>query len=48
VVDFANDGHLVVGLHFAGAPHIRNWAHALASLARHLDPLDLHWRDFAA
>jgi hypothetical protein len=46
VVDFANDGHLVVGLHFAGAPHIRNWAHALASLARHLDPIDLHWRDF--
>jgi hypothetical protein len=46
VVDFGNDGRLVVGLHFAGAPKIANYAHANARLRVTLAQLGLTWKDW--
>ena len=46
VVDFGNDGRLVVGLHFAGAPKVANYAHASARLRATLADLGLTWKDW--
>ncbi|HBL31847.1 MAG TPA: hypothetical protein DD490_33915, partial [Acidobacteria bacterium] len=46
VVDFGNDGQLVVGLHFAGAPKLANYAHANARLQPALANLGLLWKDW--
>jgi hypothetical protein len=46
VVDFQNDGLLVVGLHFGGGRDSRNWAHCLARLVDQLADLDVEWREF--
>ena len=37
VVDFANDGATVMGLHFGGKSRAENWAHALAALRPELE-----------
>lgn len=46
VVDFGNDGQLVVGLHFAGVPRQANYAHANARLHARLADLGLTWREW--
>jgi S1-C subfamily serine protease len=46
VVDFGNDGRLVVGLHFAGAPKLANYAHANARLRATFGELGLTWKDW--
>jgi V8-like Glu-specific endopeptidase len=46
VVDLGNDGQLVVGLHFAGAPKVTNYAHANARLRPTLADLGLTWKDW--
>jgi len=46
VVDFGNDGQLVVGLHFAGVPKEANYAHASALLRGKLGDLGLTWKEW--
>jgi V8-like Glu-specific endopeptidase len=46
VVDLGNDGRLVVGLHFAGAPKKANYAHANARLHETLADLGLAWKEW--
>ncbi len=46
VVDFGDDGLLVVGLHFAGQRKVENYAHASAELRGALEGLDLTWKDW--
>jgi V8-like Glu-specific endopeptidase len=46
VVDFGNDGRLVVGLHFAGAPKKANFAHSNARLHETLGDLALSWKEW--
>jgi V8-like Glu-specific endopeptidase len=46
VVDLGNDGRLVVGLHFAGAPKKANYAHANARLHDVLGELGLTWKEW--
>lgn len=46
VVDFGNDGRLVVGLHFAGVPKQANFAHSSACLRDPLAGLGLGWKDW--
>ena len=46
VVDFGNDGRLIVGLHFAGTPKVANYAHANARLRATLADLGLTWKDW--
>ena len=46
VVDFGNDGRLVVGLHFAGTPRTTNYAHANARLRATLAELGFTWKDW--
>jgi serine protease len=46
VVDFGNDGRLVVGLHFAGAPKLANYAHANARLRATFGELGFTWKDW--
>ena len=46
VVDFGNDGQLVVGLHFAGIPKEANYAHASALLRRQLGDLGFTWKEW--
>jgi V8-like Glu-specific endopeptidase len=46
VVDLGNDGRLVVGLHFAGAPKVANYAHANAPLRVTLANLGFTWKDW--
>ena len=45
VVDFANDGATVMGLHFGGKSRAENWAHALAALR---PELEAHGATFAS
>jgi hypothetical protein len=45
VVDFAIDGQLVAGLHFAGAPKKQNFAHGNARLHPTFEGLGLTWKD---
>jgi hypothetical protein len=46
VVDLGNDGRLVVGLHFAGAPKKANFAHSNARLHETLGDLALSWKEW--
>ena len=46
LVDFGNDGRLVVGLHFAGAPKKANYAHANARLRATFGELGFTWKDW--
>jgi V8-like Glu-specific endopeptidase len=46
VVDLGNDGRLVVGLHFAGAPKKANFAHSNARLHETLGDLGLSWKEW--
>lgn len=46
VVDFGNDGQLVVGLHFAGMAKTANYAHSNALLHEALDDLGLTWKEW--
>ncbi len=46
VVDLGNDGRLVVGLHFAGAPKKANYAHSNARLQETLADLGLAWKEW--
>lgn len=46
IVDFGDDGLLVVGLHFAGMAKTENYAHSSAKLKEYLDELDLSWKDW--
>jgi hypothetical protein len=40
VVDFANNGERVVGLHFGGRPRVQNYAHVAAALQEHLKSIE--------
>ena len=46
VVDFGNDGRLVVGLHFGGRPSTANYAHSNARLRSKLEDLGFTWKDW--
>ena len=46
VVDFSDDGLLVVGLHFAGLKGTENYAHSNAALRDSLVDIDLSWKDW--
>jgi V8-like Glu-specific endopeptidase len=46
VVDLGNDGRLVVGLHFAGAPKKANFAHSNALLHETFGDLGLSWKEW--
>ena len=46
IVDFGDDGLLVVGLHFAGMAKTENYAHSIATLKAFLSGLGLTWKDW--
>jgi V8-like Glu-specific endopeptidase len=46
VIDFGNDGRLVVGLHFAGTPRSMNYAHSNARLRAALADAGFTWKDW--